>query len=48
VAEGKLAAADLPESDGYKPPDTGFIDGVAFDGRKPNAYLRSLAIGLKD
>jgi nitrate/nitrite transport system substrate-binding protein len=48
VAEGRLAAADLPETDGYKPPDSGFIDGVVFDGRKPTAYLRSLAIGLKD
>jgi nitrate/nitrite transport system substrate-binding protein len=48
VAEGKLVAADVPSSDGYAPPDTGFIDGVAYDGRKPNAYLRSLAIGLKD
>jgi len=26
----------------------GFLDGVAYDGRKPNDYLRSLAIGLKD
>jgi nitrate/nitrite transport system substrate-binding protein len=48
VAQGRLARSDLPETDGYKPPDDGFIDKVAFDGRKPNAYLRSLAIGLKD
>jgi nitrate/nitrite transport system substrate-binding protein len=48
VAEKRLAPADLPETDGYQPPDAGFIDGVAFDGRQPNAYLRSLAIGLKD
>jgi nitrate/nitrite transport system substrate-binding protein len=48
VAEGKLAAADVPKTDGYAPPDAGFIDGVAFDARTPNAYLRSLAIGLKD
>ena len=48
VAEGKLAAADVPATDGFAPPDAGFIDGVAYDGRKPNAYLRSLAIGRKD
>jgi nitrate/nitrite transport system substrate-binding protein len=48
VAEGKLAARDLPNTDGYAPADAGFIDGVVYDGRKPNAYLKSLAIGLKD
>ncbi len=48
VAEGRLASADLPAGDGYEPPDAGFIDGVVFDARKPNEYLRSLAIGLKD
>ena len=48
VAEGRLAPADLPETDGYAPPDAGFIDGVVYDGRKPNEYLRSLAIGRKD
>jgi nitrate/nitrite transport system substrate-binding protein len=48
VAEAKLAAADVPQTDGYAPPDAGFIDGVVYDGREPNAYLRSLAIGLKE
>ena len=48
VVEGHLRPADLPETDGYAKPDAGFIDGVAYDGRKPTAYLRSLAIGLKD
>ena len=24
-----------------------FIDGVAYDGKQPNAYLEALAIGLK-
>jgi nitrate/nitrite transport system substrate-binding protein len=48
VAEQHLAPADLPDTDGYKPPDAGFIDGVVYDGRKPGAYLASLAIGLKD
>ena len=28
-------------------PTSEFIDGVTFDGRKPNAYIDSMAIGLK-
>jgi nitrate/nitrite transport system substrate-binding protein len=48
IAEGRLTAADVPDTDGYRPPDSGFIDGVTYDGRKPNEYLRSFAIGLKD
>jgi nitrate/nitrite transport system substrate-binding protein len=48
VAEKRIAAADVPVTDGYAPPDAGFIDGIPYDGRAPNAYLRSLAIGLKD
>ncbi len=48
IAEGKLAAADVPQTDGFAPPDAGFIDGIAYDGRIPNAYLRRLEIGLKD
>jgi nitrate/nitrite transport system substrate-binding protein len=48
VADGVITAADVPETDGYKPPDDGFIDGIVYDGRKPGEYLRSLAIGLKD
>jgi len=46
VAEGKLTAADVPETDGYAPP-AGFMDGVVYDGRKPNLYLQALKIGLK-
>lgn len=45
VAEGHLAAAEIPTTDGFRPPDAGFIDGIAYDGRKPNAYLSTLAIG---
>jgi len=48
VDEGRADAADFPwDSDGYRPPQDTFIDGVPFDGRAPNAYLDSLAIGLK-
>ncbi|RYH08012.1 CmpA/NrtA family ABC transporter substrate-binding protein [Tropicimonas sp. IMCC6043] len=37
------------ETDGYKPatPAEDVIDGIAYDGRTPNAYLESLPIGLK-
>ncbi|MGH7859361.1 MAG: CmpA/NrtA family ABC transporter substrate-binding protein, partial [Candidatus Binatia bacterium] len=48
VEAGHLAPDEVPETDGYKPPDDGFIDGVVFDGRKPNDYLRRFAVGLKD
>jgi nitrate/nitrite transport system substrate-binding protein len=48
VREGRLTRADLPATDGYRAPDAGFVDGVVYDGRRPNDYLRSLAIGLKD
>jgi len=48
IAEGKMAASDLPETDGFKPADTNFIDGITYDGRQPNAYLRAFKVGLKD
>jgi nitrate/nitrite transport system substrate-binding protein len=48
VAENQLAASDVPSTDGYAPPDAGFIDGVVYDGKRPNAYLQSLAIRVAD
>lgn len=48
VEEGKAKKEDFPfDTDGYKPETTDFIDGVAYDGKKPNAYIDSLKIGLK-
>jgi len=51
IAEGKMSAADFPDldkSDGFRPVEhTTFIDGIPFDGRKPNAYLEQFPIGLK-
>ncbi|MGH7972407.1 MAG: CmpA/NrtA family ABC transporter substrate-binding protein, partial [Limisphaerales bacterium] len=47
-AEKKLDSTDIPKTDGYKAPDGNFIDGVVFDARKPNEYLSSLKLGLKD
>jgi nitrate/nitrite transport system substrate-binding protein len=48
IAEGRLKKEEIPETDGYKPPTAEFIDGVEFDARQPNEYLRKFAIGLKD
>jgi nitrate/nitrite transport system substrate-binding protein len=48
VDDGLASEADFPwDSDGYREPTSDFIDGVAYDGRAPNAYLDSLGIGLK-
>jgi len=48
IAEGKLTAAEVPETDGYKPVDPNFIDGMSYDGKKPNAYIDGFKIGLKN
>ncbi|CFX15261.1 ABC-type nitrate/sulfonate/bicarbonate transport systems [Candidatus Filomicrobium marinum] len=48
VADGLAKKADFPfDTDGYRPPQTEFIDGIPFDGKKPNAYIDNLPIGLK-
>lgn len=50
IAEGIMSAADFPDFDtetGFRPETDEFIDGVPYDGSKPNAYLESLTIGLK-
>lgn len=46
--EGKVAKEDFPwESDGYRAPTAEFIDGISYDGKKPNDYLKKFSIGLK-
>ncbi|MCG2634754.1 MAG: ABC transporter substrate-binding protein [Gammaproteobacteria bacterium] len=48
VDEGLANEADFPwDSDGYRPPQSEFIDGVTYDGHTPNAYLAQFPIGLK-
>ena len=48
VIEGYVDEKDFPwETDGYRDPTSEFIDGITYDGRKPNAYIDSLTIGLK-
>ncbi len=49
IAEGKAKASDFPSDNesGFKAPSSDFIDGIAFDGTKPNEYLTKFPIGLK-
>ena len=50
IAEQKFSASDFPDfssESGFRPATSDFIDGVSYDGKKPNAYLESLKIGLK-
>ncbi len=48
VNEGLAREEDFPwDSDGFRPPQDTFIDGIAYDGRKPNVYLEQFAIGLQ-
>ena len=47
VADGVIPEDAVPETDGFRGPQGGFIDGMTYDGRKPNAYLAGFRIGLK-
>jgi nitrate/nitrite transport system substrate-binding protein len=48
VEEGQVAREDFPwDTDGFRDPQTHFIDNVTYDGRAPNAYLEKFGIGLK-
>lgn len=50
IAEGKLKADEFPDfatETGFKPPQKEFIDGLTYDGTKPNDYIESFKIGLK-
>ncbi|MBA4741656.1 MAG: ABC transporter substrate-binding protein [Azoarcus sp.] len=51
IAEGKMSAADFPDfatETGFRSVEhTTFIDGLAFDGKQPNAYIDQFKIGLK-
>ncbi|MGZ8190399.1 MAG: CmpA/NrtA family ABC transporter substrate-binding protein [Methylococcaceae bacterium] len=50
IAEGKAKASDFPAASetGFKAPTAEFIDGIEYDGTKPNEYLKKFPIGLKD
>ncbi|CCO45012.1 putative ABC-type nitrate/sulfonate/bicarbonate transport system, periplasmic component [Vibrio nigripulchritudo SOn1] len=50
IEDGILKASDFPDfntEDGYRDPQTHFIDDVVYDGKQPNAYLKKFSIGLK-
>jgi nitrate/nitrite transport system substrate-binding protein len=50
IEEGLASATDFPAfatESGYRPPVSDFIDGMAYDGRQPNAYINGFTIGLK-
>jgi len=48
IEEGKAKPEDFPMgSDGFRSPTKEFMDGIEYDGRKPNEYLGKFAIGLK-
>lgn len=49
VTEGFIKEADVPwDTDGYRQATNEFIDGIPYDGRLPNDYLKSLTIGYKE
>ena len=50
IAEGKAKAGDFPDFEtetGFRPPQSEFIDGIVYDGTRPNDYLAQFPIGLK-
>lgn len=47
VADKVIPASSVPQTDGYKAPQPGFIDGITYDGRTPNGYIAKFKIGLK-
>ncbi|MGE0268197.1 MAG: CmpA/NrtA family ABC transporter substrate-binding protein [Candidatus Omnitrophota bacterium] len=48
LKEGKINAEDIPQTDGFKEATGDFIDGIIYDGKKPNEYLNKFTIGNKD
>lgn len=45
--KGTIPKEAIPDTDGFKPEQSGFIDGLTFNGKQPNAYLAKFSIGLK-
>jgi nitrate/nitrite transport system substrate-binding protein len=48
LKDGYLQKNEIPETDGYKPATTEFIDNLLYDGRKPIDYINSFKIGNKE
>ncbi|EMI4155457.1 ABC transporter substrate-binding protein [Vibrio parahaemolyticus] len=50
IEDGVLSKKDFPDfsaEDGFRAPQTHFIDNIVYDGREPNKYLEKFSIGLK-
>lgn len=50
IEDGVLSVQDFPDfkaEDGFREPQTHFIDDVVYDGHEPNKYLEKFSIGLK-
>lgn len=48
VEEGHIPAGDIPQTDGYKPATSDFIDGNTYDAKDPIGYINSFKIGNKE
>lgn len=51
IEDGLMKASDFPDfatEEGFRPPQTHFIDGITYDGHTPNEYLTKFKIGLKN
>jgi nitrate/nitrite transport system substrate-binding protein len=38
---------DFANEDGFRDPQTHFIDGIVYNGKQPNEYINKFSIGLK-
>ena len=47
VEEGVIPEESVPQTDGFRAPQSDFIDGITYDGKAPNAYLGKFKIGLQ-
>ncbi|MBF6057107.1 CmpA/NrtA family ABC transporter substrate-binding protein [Thiomicrorhabdus heinhorstiae] len=50
ISDGKFKKSDFAEvyeTDGFRGEQDDFMDGIPYDGSKPNAYIESMKIGLK-
>jgi nitrate/nitrite transport system substrate-binding protein len=50
ISDGTFKETDfagVAESDGFRGVQDDFMDGVIYDGSKPNAYIDSMVIGIK-
>ena len=50
IKEGLIKAEEFPDfnsEDGFRDPQTHFIDDIVYDGNKPNEYINKFSIGLK-